>query len=429
LQPGPRQLAPDLLVEDAVFLCARRAHLVAAPHVRLADLVRLDEQMDAVLDLLAQLRSAAMAELARLPRDEPGMAFATVMLAVGQDPTAVAHAFRPGGTLRAETPDGAWPIAREAVAALALAPRNLATPALQGMLSQADPLSRAIAIAALGTRRADPGEALGAALGDPAPLVRARACRVAGLLGRTGLLPRLLAALAEEDPECRFQAAWAAARLGAAEPLGVLGQVARTDHPRAEAALGLLLRRLPLAEGNAWLAAFARDLPARRRSLIRATGILGDPRYVPWLLERMRSAPEARLAGEALSMITGLDLAYLDLDRDAPEDFESGPNDDPRDEDVALDEDGDLPWPDPDRLGAWWASRRAAFPAGTAFFLGRPKEQADWLGALSDGFQRQRLAAALELAIRQPAAAMFEARAHGRLQRRLLVGAARSRQP
>jgi uncharacterized protein (TIGR02270 family) len=143
----------------------------------------------------------------------------------------------------------------------------------------------------------------------------------------------------------------------------------------------------------------------------------------------MRSAPEARLAGEALSMITGLDLAYLDLDRDAPEDFESGPNDDPRDEDVALDEDGDLPWPDPDRLGAWWASRRAAFPAGTAFFLGRPKEQADWLGALSDGFQRQRLAAALELAIRQPAAAMFEARAHGRLQRRLLVGAARSRQP
>ncbi len=88
-----------------------------------------------------------------------------------------------------------------------------------------------------------------------------------------------------------------------------------------------------------------------------------------------------------------------------------------------LDEDEHLPWPDQARIGAWWAANSARFPAGTAFFLGEPKQSANWLGALSDAFQRQRLAAAMELAIRQPGQPMFEARARGRLQRQQLAQA------
>jgi hypothetical protein len=55
--------------------------------------------------------------------------------------------------------------------------------------------------------------------------------------------------------------------------------------------------------------------------------------------------------------------------------------------------------------------------------LGTPKPAADWLETLSDAFQRQRHAAALELAIRQPDKAMFEVRARGRLQRQLIARA------
>ena len=54
----------------------------------------------------------------------------------------------------------------------------------------------------------------------------------------------------------------------------------------------------------------------------------------------------ARVAGEALAMITGLDLAYLDLDGEPPAGFEAGPTDDPADPSVAMDEDEHLPWPD-----------------------------------------------------------------------------------
>jgi uncharacterized protein (TIGR02270 family) len=405
----------ETLVENAAGLWVQRRAMVAAPHVGLAGLVRIDERLEASLEAGLARGERFARRLAEEHEQDPELAFAACWLAIMRGQPADL------GTIAAGDPDAA-------VAALAFAAPDPARRAIGALHASAEAPLRAVAIAALGARRADPGEALGAAIGDPSPLVRAAACRAAGQLGRTGLLPRLLDALAEEDPEGRFQAAWAAARLGASEPLGVLAQIARSAHPRADAALGTLLRRMPAEHANAWLRDFARDLPQRRRSLIRASGIIGDPRYGPWLIERMQSAPEARLAGEALSMITGLDLAYLDLDRDAPEGFESGPNDDPRDEDVALDDDGDLPWPDPGKLGAWWAGRSAAFPAGTAFFLGRPKAEADWLGALSDGFQRQRLAAAQELAIRQPSTAMFEARARGRLQRRLLLGAARRRQ-
>ena len=164
-------------------------------------------------------------------------------------------------------------------------------------------------------------------------------------------------------------------------------------------------------------------LPGRQRSLIRATGVIGDPLYIPWLIEHMAEPATARLAGEAFSMIAGLDFAYRDLDRKPPRDFEPGPNDDPADENVALDEDENLPWPDPERIGQWWTANRSRFSAGTAYFLGTPKAQADWLEALSDAFQRQRHAAALELAIRQPDKAMFEVRARGRLQRQLIARA------
>jgi hypothetical protein len=48
----------------------------------------------------------------------------------------------------------------------------------------------------------------------------------------------------------------------------------------------------------------------------------------------------------------------------------------------------------------------------------------EWLGqVLRDGYQRQRAAAALELAIRNPGQPLFEVRAPGSRQQRILGGA------
>ena len=69
---------------------------------------------------------------------------------------------------------------------------------------------------------------------------------------------------------------------------------------------------------------------------------------------RCRILKLARLAGEAFSFITSLDLVRLDLDRKPPDEKEFGPNDDPHDKNMAIDEDKSRPWPDPEKLDAWW---------------------------------------------------------------------------
>jgi uncharacterized protein (TIGR02270 family) len=425
-------MSREILADGIGVLWRSREVAVLAPNVRLASLIGLDERIDAYVEALeVHFRSDANCLYERMVAGEPELAFGAYTVALHENVGVFVR-------LMLGTPDAsplpptsprdagstATQVKSRILAALAWSDRTPARAAIESLLPSPDPTARAIAIAAVGARRSNvPDDLLATFAADLEPLPRARAFRTAGQLGRLALMPQLLAARADPDPECRFWAAWSAARLGATEPFGVLAEIARGTGPRADAALEMLLRRVPVEQGNAWLSAYARNLPDRRRSLVRATGILGDPLYIPWLLACMEEADISRVAGEAVAMITGLDIAYLDMDRDPPEGFETGPNDDPADENVALDEDEWLPWPDPRKIGAWWGRNARRFPAGTAFFLGEPKQSANWLGALSDAFQRQRLAAAMELAIRQPGQPMFEARARGRLQRQQLAQA------
>jgi uncharacterized protein (TIGR02270 family) len=407
--------AASYVADDLPYLWLTREVVARGPNGRLIDLARHDERLEAYLDAMRVHRAAL--EAAVQEEHDRGAPAADFMLASLALMTEGSDFFATLGEADAQPSD-----VPAVIAALCWAERSAATRAVNELNAAAAPLCRAVGIAALGARRADPGGRLATSLSDPSPLVRARACRTAGQLGRADLMTRLHPGLGDADPECRFWSAWAAARMGAAEPLETLADIAWNNRTRAGRALDLLLRRFALPEANAWLRGFAR-LPDRKRDLIRATAIVGDPLYLPWLIEQMADPATARIAGESFSTITGVDLAYRDLDLRPPSDFQSGPNDDPADENVALDEDANLPWPDPARIGAWWVANRPRFSPGTAYFLGVPKADADWLEALSDAFQRQRHAAALELAIRQPDKAMFEVRARGRLQRQLIARA------
>lgn len=112
-------------------------------------------------------------------------------------------------------------------------------------------------------------------------------------------------------------------------------------------------------------------------------------------------------------MITGADLAYDDLETDRPEGVESGPNENPEDEDVALDPDEDLPWPAPELIARWWQAHAARFADPQRYLCGQPVTEAHCRDVLSTGFQRQRRAAALELALMRADRPLFECRAAG----------------
>ena len=110
-------------------------------------------------------------------------------------------------------------------------------------------------------------------------------------------------------------------------------------------------------------------------------------------------------------MITGLAMGERPFEGPWPEGFVAGPTEDPADENVAMDPDENLPWPNRHAVEAWWVKHRGRFVPGTRYLLGRPMTETWLKEVLRHGYQRQRAATALELAILHPGQPLFEVRA------------------
>ncbi|QVL49154.1 MAG: TIGR02270 family protein [Thiocapsa sp.] len=230
------------------------------------------------------------------------------------------------------------------------------------LLASEEPIRREVGIAACIMHRLDPGATLAHAIENPDPRLRARALRAAGEAGRRDLVYVCLGGLQDADPCARFWAAVSSLLLGNRDRSSdVLADLADKPGPFRAPALELWLKAVDLPSGHRLLQSMAND-PANQRLLIRGAGVAGQMHYIPWLIRLMSDDVTARLAGESFSTITGLDLAWLDFERNPPGDFEPGPTDDPDDPNVDLDPDDSLPWPDQAKIQAWWGGT----PTGSA---------------------------------------------------------------
>lgn len=399
--------------EDAAFHWLLRDAAVRAPHYSLADLAKLDGRLEAHLDGLTIAGDAGW-EIVKneLAWEEAGEVFTGLCLAAqGGDPLRTEEVLA--------VADQSLELARGAISALGWLSHDVALPMLQQLAASENPVRRRIAVGGLAAHRPATGKTLAELVKDSDPIVRARALKAIGEMRRADLLHECVADLQSEDPDCRFWSAWSGALLGHAGAIRVLQSLAEPGAQRAEAAAALAARRLERGAAVRWVQQLATE-PALLRAAVKAAGAVGDPVLVPWLLELMHTPELARVAGEAVSMITGVDLAFEDLDGDAVEGADAGPTEDPEDDNVALDDDEDLPWPHPQRLAAWWAQHSAQFPAGTRYLCGQPVSAAAAAGVLRDGMQRQRHAAATELAALDAARPLFNVAAPGARQQRML---------
>jgi uncharacterized protein (TIGR02270 family) len=177
----------------------------------------------------------------------------------------------------------------------------------------------------------------------------------------------------------------------------------------------MALRIIDLQQAKTWHRQLTKE-PTQLRTAAIADGIIGDPDAVEYLIDLMNVPVIARVAGEAFSMITGVDLAYEHLSGEKPEGFEAGPTEDPEDENVAMDPDENLYWPVPELVAKWWNQHRAKFQADRRYFKGKEITIQSLREVLISGSQPERGAAALELALKEPTQPLFEVRARGALQ-------------
>ena len=397
--------------EEAAFLWLQRAAAVHQPQYAPDQFAALDEQLEAQVD---GLRVAAddgwKVASAGLDAEGPEDFFAPAVLAIESLDQRWA-----GILERAQTvPDAAPGV----VSALGWVEPKFLNGRVKDLLAARSAFHQMLGIAACAVHRRDPEATLDRFLTSPAPIVRSRALRTAGELGRLDLLQPLLAALSDQKKDVRFWAAWSAVMLGdRSTALDTLIAHAMEPGPRQLRSLQLALQTIPMDRGHDLLTELSRVADADRLRII-GSGFVGSVRYVPWLLEQMTNPVLARVAGEAFVNITGADFNLDQLEAMPPEDFEDGPTDDPADENVEVPDDVALPWPDVARVKAWWGRNSSRFEISTRYFLGAPLNSECCKAALKTGFQRQRVAAAHHLSLLAPGTPLFNTSAPAWRQQR-----------
>jgi len=155
--------------------------------------------------------------------------------------------------------------------------------------------------------------------------------------------------------------------MGSRKASDFLEQSAAGSDDRSEQAAATLFRAV--GPGNARALHEALFRGNQSRTSVKAAGSAGTPDLVPFLLECLGEAGLTRATGDALRAITGLDLTQpgLTASAGAPD---SGPNEDPKDENVDIDPDARLPYPDPTAVRAWWSSHAQEFRPQTRYLAG-----------------------------------------------------------
>lgn len=388
-------------IEEASLLRRTRCVLLHAPHVDLSALAREDQRLAAHLDgLLVAGKEGWHLTLDALNKDPNlGTVFTVGAMALlradvsGLD-VLIDRAANPT-TQRALTSALGW---QSAGALKGLVMAWMQTQAQD----EATTRRRSLALAACDAHRIDPGAAwLSSALLAALP----GATRTAARLGRTDLLPAVRAA---GDTQ-------AAVLLG--DRGALLAQLA--EQP---AALQLHQLAAPPDAARAHVRRLAAATDGDPRATLRAAAYAGDTQAIPWLIQQMEAPKRARLAGEAFTWITGAELDRLQLERLPTEAELADPREDPANDDVSLDEDDGLPWPDPARVHAWWQAHREGLPGpGQRCFMGAlASDDAHLQGVLRHGRQRQRHGAALLLTLNRPGTPLFNVAQPGWRQQRLL---------
>lgn len=412
----PDEVLDDILDAHAgeVAACWSLRHAaVVSPAYDLADLAALDDRLERHREGLAIAGDSGWEACERaLEGEDPGEVFAAGSIAL-----ETSNWVRFGRALdaRGHEPDAA----RALVSAIGWAPLSRVVRAIHALLDpDVPPALHFLGIAGCAVHRHDPGHHLEAMLRSDTPRVRARSLRAVGELARADLAAALREALADDDEPCRFWAAHSLAALRDEHANDVLRSIARSASPFAERAADMLARRVSAEGARELVETLAKD--DRARCAIVAAGASGRPGLVPLLLEHAAVDDTARLAAWAISLVTNAGASRA-LHTRAPTGFQAGPNDDPADDDVAMDPDEDLPWLSPDALRTWWSSHAAEFPPDKRHLLGRPIEK-PWLEhLLLHANQAVRGAAAIELQFVAREKPRVAVGAPGFLQRRALT--------
>lgn len=383
-------------VDEASFLWVLRSIAIEQPHYTRTDVYELEQRIQAQLDgLMTSVEDAWEVCLHALELEEPGEVFTSTVIAFrSHDQVKIQKALEVGLSSD-ETAKGL-------ISAMGWLPGNLIHGWIKKFFTSKDLNHKYLAIAACSVRRENPSEYLNRILEredcKAHEKLYARCLRLIGELRRLDLIAALAEGLQSDNDDIKFWAIWSSILLGNKTEVTKLEPYILQPGPHQFNALNIAFRTMPIEQARELISKLAAD-PEQLRTVVKATGVLGDPHAVNWLISLMANSQVAKLSAEAMSMITGINLEEYQLAVEAPQSLEVQPNDEVGDADVALDEDENLAWPDVQKVSQLWMSMGRNFIAGQRYFMGQSISQEILNNKIVSAYQRQRHAAAMELAL------------------------------
>lgn len=408
-------------IEEASFLWLQHMNAVSRPDYSLHDITELDEYIDANLEGVYLGNETAWEICESLLKEDIEYLFSATVLAFRRDNKAWKKIALK--TLNSEN-ENAF------IHALGWLDYPIVKPFVTELLNDKRPFYQYIGISVCGLHRQIPDIDLRELLKINIPLLKNRVIRLIGELKCHDLRKDLHDYLMHEKEEYQYWAAWSLALLGErTSTIPILRKFVDKKSDYQLPALQILLRISDERLQNEIINQLI--VNNELKLAVMGTGITGHSKYIPWLIEIMEQSELARLAGEAFSLITGVDINYQDLVLESYNDDETDPspysdnnedklderffNDD--DEEDDLDEyEQDLEVPDPKLIKEWWQQYRPHFNERSRYLAGSIIAESNLFGVLQNGLQRQRIAAALELALLHPNYIFWEMQVKGSYQ-------------
>lgn len=253
-------------------------------------------------------------------------------------------------------------------------------------------------------------EALNIYLSHTHPTVKIQLLNWIGELQQTEQLAYVQRHYTEDNPlEVRFAAARAGFLLKDPQARPHIEHFALTESAVMLDAISLLFIKENQTDNiHHWLKNLWSMENAPMRVKLYATAIAGLRDYVEPLLEAMTDNAIAQAAGEAFTLLTGVDIEEHDLDsnvteenNEAIEEFDPSPtiSSNTKEKPFTTLWEEDLPYPDTDACYLWWESNQSKFNRDEHYLAGLSVTEENLQHILREGNQRQRHLAAMHLSL------------------------------
>ena len=396
-------LLKSQLKHDTPYAWFLRSRASYSPLFRQQHLAELDERLEAYLDCYLISEQAGASLLPDLNPEDWGSCFVYAVLAIRlHNETLFATA------LDHLKPEAATHYREIADACLWDGPDNL-SPWLLKLYRHPSPIAQQAAVA---VARAIPGnmhpDILQTYLANSDPALQIQLLNWLGEHQYTQALPFITERYTHDNPAIAFAAARAGFLLQAKGAKSQLESFALTENPHMLDAITLLFIQAQPAQLTTWVNKLWHTDKLSIRVKLYGTAVAGLSTNIDRLLPPMAEPETAKIAGEAFTLITGIDIENNDLDA-IDETYDNYDDENLADtatlaeqlqtDPLTADWEDDLPTPCPTKITQWWQKNANNFQLGTRYLAGLELNATNLKRIQATGNQRQRHIAALHLLI------------------------------